>query len=136
MKIKGFIFDLDGTLADTLPELNRAMNVTRSRFGLPPIGRTEVLRGINDGPRAFVERTFPEGTDKETIDRATDFYIYDYEQYYMETKTSFAGMKETVAAMHDLGCRTAVFFARMVMPRSRSRSPESMTRSVVAWFSR
>ena len=73
MKIKGFIFDLDGTLADTLPELNRAMNVTRSRFGLPPIGRTEVLRGINDGPRAFVERTFPEGTDKETIDRATDF---------------------------------------------------------------
>ena len=92
MKIKGFIFDLDGTLADTLPELNRAMNVTRSRFGLPPIGRTEVLRGINDGPRAFVECTFPEGTDKETIDRATDFYIYDYEQYYMETKTSFAGM--------------------------------------------
>ena len=55
-----------------------------------------------------MERTFPEGTDKETIDRATDFYIYDYEQYYMETKTSFAGMKETVAAMHDLGCRTAV----------------------------
>ena len=66
MKIKGFIFDLDGTLADTLPALNHAMNVTRSRFGLAPIGRAEVLRGINDGPRAFVERTFPEGTDKET----------------------------------------------------------------------
>ena len=30
----------------------------------------------------------------------------------------------------------AVFFARMVMPRSRSRSPESMTRSTVSWFSR
>ena len=100
MKIKGFIFDLDGTLADTLPALNHAMNVTRSRFGLAPIGRAEVLRGINDGPRAFVERTFPEGTDKETI--------YDYEQYYMETKTAFDGMKETIAEMHALGCRTAV----------------------------
>ena len=108
MKIKGFIFDLDGTLADTLPELNRAMNVTRSRFGLPPIGRADVLRGINDGPRTFIERTFPAGTDKETIDRATEFYIYDYEQYYMNTKTAFDGMKETVAEMHALGCKTAV----------------------------
>ena len=108
MKIKGFIFDLDGTLADTLPELNRAMNVTRSRFGLAPIGRVEVLRGINDGPRAFVERTFPVGTDKETIDRATEAYIYDYEQYYMGTKTAFDGMKETIAEMHALDCRTAV----------------------------
>ena len=39
MKIKGFIFDLDGTLADTIPELNKAMNVTRARYGLPPINR-------------------------------------------------------------------------------------------------
>lgn len=108
MKIKGFIFDLDGTLADTLPELNRAMNVTRSRFGLAPIGRDEVLRGINDGPRIFVERTFPAGTDSETLDRATEFYIYDYEQNYMGTKTAFGGMKETVAEMHALGCRTAI----------------------------
>ena len=52
MKIKGFIFDLDGTLADTLPALNHAMNVTRSRFGLAPIGRADVLRGQRGRARA------------------------------------------------------------------------------------
>ena len=99
MKIKGFIFDLDGTLADTIPELNRAMNVTRSRFGLAPIGREDVMRGINDGPRKFVERTFPEGTDEKIIDEATRWYIKDYEDYYMNTKTAFDGMQETIDAI-------------------------------------
>ena len=108
MKIKGFIFDLDGTLADTLPELNAAMNVTRSRFGLSPIGRKEVLVGINDGPRKFVERTFPEGTDEKTIDEATAWYIRDYEEYYQNTKTAFDGMVETIEKIRAAGCRVAV----------------------------
>ena len=108
MKIKGFIFDLDGTLADTIPELNRAMNVTRSRFGLAPIGREDVMRGINDGPRKFVERTFPEGTDEKIIDEATRWYIKDYEDYYMNTKTAFDGMQETIDAIRAAGCRVAV----------------------------
>ena len=108
MKIKGFIFDLDGTLADTLPELNAAMNVTRSRFGLPPIGRKEVMRGINDGPRKFVERTFPEGTDEKTIDDATAWYIRDYEDHYKNTKTAFEGMVETIAKIRAAGCKVAV----------------------------
>lgn len=108
MSIKGFIFDLDGTLADTLPELNRAMNKTRARFGLAPIGRTEVLRGINDGPRNFVLRTFPEDTDEATIDAATNFYISDYETEYMNTQTAFPGMQETIRQMKRDGCKTAV----------------------------
>ena len=108
MKIKGFIFDLDGTLADTLPELNAAMNVTRGRFGLAPIGRQEVLVGINDGPRKFVERTFPEGTDAKTIDAATEWYIKDYEDHYKNTKTAFAGMVETINAIRAAGCSVAV----------------------------
>lgn len=108
MKIKGFIFDLDGTLADTIPELNRAMNVTRARFGLGPIGYEDVKYGINNGPRMFVKRTFPEGTDEKTIDEATEWYIKDYEDYYMDTKTAFAGMVETIANMRAAGCRVAV----------------------------
>ena len=108
LKIKGFIFDLDGTLADTLPELNKAMNVTRNRFGLEPIGRKEVLIGINDGPRMFVVRTFPEGTDEKTIDAATEWYIKDYEDHYKNTKTAFDGMIETIANIRSAGCKVAV----------------------------
>ena len=108
MKIKGFIFDLDGTLADTIPELNAAMNVTRARFGLPPIDREGVKYGINDGPRNFVLRTFPKGTDEKTIDEATAWYIKDYEDFYMNTKTAFDGMTDTICKMKKAGCKVAV----------------------------
>lgn len=108
MKIKGLIFDLDGTLADTLPGLNRAMNITRARFGLAPIGRKEVLAGINDGPRMFVKRTFPEGTSEAVIDEATALYIADYEHCYMDTREAFDGMVETLNALRDADCKLAV----------------------------
>lgn len=108
MKIKGFIFDLDGTLADTIPELNKAMNITRARFGLPPIDKEGVKYGINDGPRNFVLRTFPEGTDEKTIDEATQWYIKDYEDCYKDTKTAFDGMVETIEEIRKLGCKVAV----------------------------
>ena len=84
------------------------MNVTRSRFGLEPIGRKEVLYGINDGPRNFVLRTFPEGTDEKTIDEATEWYIKDYEDYYKNTDTAFDGMVETIANIRAEGCKVAV----------------------------
>ena len=108
MSIKGILFDLDGTLCDTLPVLQKSMNLTRARFSLPPLDRAGVLYGINDGPRNFVLRTFPQGTSAEVIDEVTAQYIRDYRACFAETREAFDGMKETIAALHALGIKTGV----------------------------
>lgn len=106
--IKGILFDLDGTLCDTLPALMHAMNITRARFFLPPLDRDGVLYGINDGPRAFVARTFPENTSERVIDEATAWYIKDYRDCFAQTRDAFPGMRETIAALHRKNIKTGV----------------------------
>lgn len=108
MKIKGLIFDLDGTLADTLPMIRKAINKTLTRFSQPELDRAGVLYGINDGPRMFVMRSFPQGTDEAIIDRATEQYIADYESTYMGTKEPYDGMVETLNTLKAEGCHVAV----------------------------
>ena len=54
--IKGVIFDLDGTLLDTLPDLGDAMNRMLSQFGFPQRSRQEHQNAICYGAREFVKR--------------------------------------------------------------------------------
>lgn len=61
----GVIFDLDGTLLDTLDDLTDAVNVTMSRFGYLPRSREEVRRFVGNGAKKLIERAVPAGADYE-----------------------------------------------------------------------
>ena len=60
-KPKAFIFDLDGTLCDTLPDLQTAMNEMLRRLSYPERSREELLSFINKGNRHFVYKSLPDG---------------------------------------------------------------------------
>ena len=61
----GVIFDLDGTLLDTLDDLADAVNVTLNRFGYPPRSREEVRQFVGNGAKMLMERAVPPGVDPE-----------------------------------------------------------------------
>ena len=54
--LKGLIFDLDGTLVESLGDLRYALNVALANFGRPPLDNAQIMRMVGDGIPKLVER--------------------------------------------------------------------------------
>ncbi len=93
MKI-GVIFDLDGTLLDTLDDLTDGVNYALAQFGCPPRDREYIRRVIGNGVRNLIERSLPGKAD----DPDTDTVLALYKQYYQahcQVKTKpYAGIAQ------------------------------------------
>ena len=87
--IKAVIFDLDGTLAYTLPDLTEGMNRARARYGLPPVTRKHLLSFINGTTDQFIRNSFPEGQSDEYYGKAKEIYLNEYSQCYLHNTTAY-----------------------------------------------
>ena len=101
--IKAVIFDLDGTLCDTMEDLLTAMNAMLRSFGWPERTRGELLRFINRGARAFVADSMPEGShsspDDEIVSRALKVYNDCYAACCGDKTVPYEGIKETLIGL-------------------------------------
>ena len=64
---KLLIFDLDGTLIDTLDDLKNAVNFALEKFSFPLRTREEIRKAIGNGTIKLIERSAPQGTDEKTL---------------------------------------------------------------------
>ena len=111
MSYKAVIFDLDGTIADTIDALKSAMNLTMRRLGHPEKSRAEILGAINYGARRFVQGCLPEELrgDDQVIDEAFAIYEESYKETFRETDRLYDGMEETLRELYRRGYKIAVF---------------------------
>ena len=70
MKFDAVIFDLDGTLLNTLGDLRNAVNHALSTFGLPPRTLEEVRAFVGNGVANLIRRAMPAGSSEETLAQA------------------------------------------------------------------
>lgn len=71
----GVIFDLDGTLLDTLEDLKDAVNHVLGQFGYPQRTMEEIRRFVGNGAKVLIQRSVPEGSDPEPVFAAfREFY--------------------------------------------------------------
>ncbi len=105
--IKAAIFDLDGTLADTLDDLGTAMNGMLRHYGWPERSREELRQFINRGARVFVARSMPEGTWDDINDPAVTEALKKYSECYKECFNDqtcpFDGIPEALSRLADAG---------------------------------
>ena len=110
--IKAAIFDLDGTLADTMDDLLTAMNGMLVDFGFPKRTRAELLTFINRGARYFVGRSLPDGSvpdfNDPLVDRALVVYGEHYAKCCLDRTHPFDGVPEAVEELKRAGIKVGV----------------------------
>ena len=121
----GIIFDLDGTLADTMDDLKTAVNSTLTILGYEPRTKFELLNFINNGSRELVRRSLPTAVQTEDfiIDSALSIYKGEYEKCFCEKTREYVGMSEALAKLKKNGFRLGVltnkpdFFAKTIIEK-------------------
>lgn len=100
--IKALIFDLDGTLADTLPAICEAVNLTMLALSQPTLTEAEVRLNIGKGPRHLVEQSLPRAArtaDPTLVDRALDVYNEMYGRTYLHTDRLYGGLLDVIVEL-------------------------------------
>lgn len=108
---KAIIFDLDGTLADTIDAIAEAVNMTLEHFGYPTKTVDEVRRAVGNGARMIIRRTIPSEfyDDEETVSRVLAKYDEMYALTYTHSDRMYDGMREALIELHNSGKKIAVF---------------------------
>lgn len=100
--IKALIFDLDGTLADTIPAITEAVNMTLKHLGFPTCTSEEIRSRIGQGPRHLIAESLPKEvsvTEPHTVDKALEIYNKMYAKTYMNTNSLYDGMEEAIITL-------------------------------------
>jgi phosphoglycolate phosphatase len=105
------VFDLDGTLVDTAPDLISALNFVLDREGLPPVPLHSARNLIGGGARKLIERGLESEGRAMTvrdIDRMTAEFIDHYAENIAVASRPFEGLERALDDLRAGGCRLAV----------------------------
>ncbi len=101
------LFDLDGTLVDSLPDLTGAVNAVLAAAGLPPLDLERNRRYVGDGAKVMLERAFSAHGRTVPADGFA-LFLESYESSLTAQSRAFPGVPETLALLAAAGWRMAV----------------------------
>ena len=102
------IFDLDGTLFDTAPDIGRCLNKALKEFDLPPFPEERIKEVIGPAGKAFYQAILP----SEDMLPMAEKIVERYRSYYVVSNTEltrpFAGVKEMLETLMEMGVKMSV----------------------------
>lgn len=107
-QISAVVFDLDGTLLDTLNDLAAAVNAALAAHGMPTRTRDEVRRFVGNGVAKLIERAVPARTDAAVQQAVFDTFRTYYAEHNLDTTAPYDGILLSLARLRDAGIAMAV----------------------------
>jgi phosphoglycolate phosphatase len=121
MTIRAVLFDLDGTLVNTLPDIGGSMNQVLEDLGLPTHGMPAYKAYVGEGVSRLVERALPPDRAALRADAEAAFRLV-YADRLTDQSVPYPGIAELLDGLRAQGLRLAVC----------SNKPQAMTERVVA----
>ena len=108
MSYQTYIFDLDGTLLDTLGDLAASVNYAMRTHGMPEHSVDEVCRFVGNGVRRLMERAVPGGAAHPAFEAAFATFRRHYMEHSLDTTRPYEGIPEMLQVLKRRGRHTAV----------------------------
>jgi phosphoglycolate phosphatase len=105
------IFDLDGTLVDSAPDLHRALNAVLAEQGRVPVSLADIRAMVGDGAAKLVERGFADTgapCEAAALPGLVERFLIHYAAGRHAMTTAFPGVVETLTELKARGCRLGV----------------------------
>jgi len=108
MTLQCILFDLDGTLLDTLPDLALALNTVLAEEGRHPLAESVIRMAVSDGAPGMVQLAFGDDQDKEDFARRMARLREVYLQHLTDRTRLFPGMAELLEMIESRGLKWGI----------------------------
>lgn len=108
MKYKAVLFDLDGTLLDTLGDLHSALNFAMKKNGFALHTMQETRSFVGNGVKKLIERALPENAGEQALSACLDDFKAEYDRHINVLTKPYPGIVDVLHALRAQGVRVAV----------------------------
>lgn len=108
MQKKIFIFDMDGTLLNTLEDLMISTNYALSQFDYPTHTIEEIRFFVGNGVAKLIERAIPDGLNNSNYEKCLEIFKKHYAKNMYNHTSAYVGIPELLKNLKDKGIKTAV----------------------------
>ena len=124
MRYRAILFDMDGTVLDTLEDLKDAVNYSLRHFSLPEISRPQAMQNLGNGAAWLIQHSVPEGTPDALCAEVLRFYRPWYDAHCRIKTGPYPGILSLMEQLRAHGIRQAII----------SNKPDSAVQELAAAF--
>lgn len=108
MKYSTVIFDMDGTILNTLDDLHDSVNYALEKMGYPLRSLDEIRSFVGNGVEVLIRRSVPKGTDEKGREQCRSFFREHYSVNMNNKTRPYEGIVDLIKALRQRGYKTAV----------------------------